>query len=777
MGEQVLKGSAMVTVIMADGAAEPVLQAGHMLAEEVKLRAGVDVRQASHFPPGAAGLSIVVGVRDEVERLVPALRLAEPACRRGSPAPEGYVVQRVGPGSPSTVVAGNDVLGALFGVGRLLRESRLTRRKVELPTGPPIPSAPDMQVRGIQLGYREVNNTLDAWDLPQFDRYLRDLIMFGCNAVELTPPVQPPSDRAQPGDLVRREWEMNLRLSTLVHSYGLKVSLWVPVTDGDPRTPNGRGQILDNRRRLFESMPHVDDVLVPGGDPGDTPVDVLLPLMAEIAAVLHAVHSAAGVWVSHQGFEPPERDRFYQLLSEERPAWLRGVVFGPWTRDSIEHTREAVPAEYAVRAYPDITHSCRCQYPVPDWDQAYALVEGREVANPRPEQHRAIFRHIAPHCDGFVAYSDGNHDDANKMLWLALGWDPTIRPEECMAQYGRVFVSPEAADEVGRGLFGLERNWLGPARRNAAIRETLAIWQHLHAAHPTNWRVQLHHFRGLCDRYVQVKARHDDGRERRVRRLLQQALREEVALDVAIDDACRALGAPMPSRLRELREELWALGRALRESIGLQMSVELGGLDERGNVLDHLDEPLNNGRWMLALLGEAAGRSDAEQLAAMGRVLDWEDPGPGGHYDDLGNPGRQPHLLVQSRWHDDLDCVRRPFADFSFREHAASGRLAWRCQATALYDAPLKLRYADLNPSAQYTLRVVYAGRFRTTITLTANGRIPIHGPQPTPDRPEVLEFEIPRTATTEGVLELEWRRVGHEGRGPQVAEAWLVRG
>jgi hypothetical protein len=61
-------------------------------------------------------------------------------------------------------------------------------------------------------------------------------------------------------------------------------------------------------------------------------------------------------------------------------------------------------------------------------------------------------------------------------------------------------------------------------------------------------------------------------------------------------------------------------------------------------------------------------------------------------------------------------------------------------------------------------------------MVLTANGDIPIHGPLPTPDPPEVLEFAIPREATAGGVLELERRRVGHEGRGPQVAEAWLTR-
>ena len=35
---------------------------------------------------------------------------------------------------------------------------------------------------------------------------------------------------------------------------------------------------------------------------------------------------------------------------------------------SVEALRAAVPERYGVRSYPDITHTVRCQHPVPDWD-------------------------------------------------------------------------------------------------------------------------------------------------------------------------------------------------------------------------------------------------------------------------------------------------------------------------------------------------------------------------------------------------------------------------
>ena len=86
------------------------------------------------------------------------------------------------------LVAGNDARGVLFGVGRLLRGLRMTPGKVALPDGLNLTSAPRYPLRGHQLGYRPKTNSYDAWDLPQWERYIRELAVFGTNAIELIPP-------------------------------------------------------------------------------------------------------------------------------------------------------------------------------------------------------------------------------------------------------------------------------------------------------------------------------------------------------------------------------------------------------------------------------------------------------------------------------------------------------------------------------------------------------------------------------------------------------------
>jgi hypothetical protein len=87
------------------------------------------------------------------------------------------------------------------------------------------------------------------------------------------------------------------------------------------------------------------------------------------------------------------------------------------------------------------------------------------------------------------------------------------------------------------------------------------------------------------------------------------------------------------------------------------------------------------------------------------------------------------------------------------------------------------MRYDDLDPAAQYKLRVVYAGDSPAIkIRLTANG-VEVHPLMTKPNPVKPVEFDLPRAA--DGKLELTWTReqgLGGNGRGNQVSEVWLIR-
>jgi hypothetical protein len=103
--------------------------------------------------------------------------------------------------------------------------------------------------------------------------------------------------------------------------------------------------------------------------------------------------------------------------------------------------------------------------------------------------------------------------------------------------------------------------------------------------------------------------------------------------------------------------------------------------------------------------------------------------------------------------------------------------LAWMNQINTLYDTPLEIEYDNLDPQAEYTLRVAYTGRFRSNMKLFADGVL-IHNYIRMGIRP-LFEFSLPKEVTQDGKVLLNWtcgQEDGGEGeRGSQVAEIWLI--
>ena len=135
-----------------------------------------------------------------------------------------------------------------------------------------------------------------------------------------------------------------------------------------------------------------------------------------------------------------------------------------------------LPKQYKHRHYPDLTHTVLCQYPTENWDQAFALTEGREVSNPQPAYYAKIHNQFAPLTDGFLSYSDGVHDDINKVIWSQMAWNPNKEVRDVLAEYASLFFGHAISEQVADGVLALERNWVGPVEENGAIETTFAYW-------------------------------------------------------------------------------------------------------------------------------------------------------------------------------------------------------------------------------------------------------------------------------------------------------------
>jgi len=776
-------------VVTAGAAADAVeRQAALMLRWEVQKRTGLDLREA-HALPADDTPAIVVGSLQHMPPIPPGAALPKPVMKDGKPAGEGYavVLDAKTRQAPTVFAVGNDRRGTLFAVGRLLRSLEWGDGKIALPADLNISTAPAYPIRGVQLGYRRCSDAYDAWDVSHYAQYVRDLIIFGNNCVELIPPLAPGVNGLAETDPVMplTPWDMTVALTALLDAYDMDVWLWIPLESGAAEDPQRRLESLREREGLFAACRRIDHVFVPGGDPGDTPPRILMPYLQELAAVLRKHHPRAGMWVSPQGFEQEDRDYFYDYLQKEQPGWLTGVVYGPGVAGPLKEVRSLVPARYPMRHYPDITHAMRCQYQIPDWDAPWHETYGRQPILPRPTQLAHICNLLSPYTDGALAYSDGIGDDVNKMVWNALLWDPKADLRDILRDYGRCFAGPDLADGVADGLLMLEKNWAGLALTNEAVPETLALWQAMEKrASPKamgSWRFQQGLIRAYGDAYAQARLKKETA-------LMEQAYAElrrapEAGSEAAMAAAERILSQAEPRRAvaPALRDRVDELGEMLFKSIRMQLNTTKygGSSTDRGAWLDTIDAPVTEGAWVLLQFPKVRQmQSEPEKLAAIDRLVNWEDPGPGGFYDDLGYhvAGKDPHLVRGSTWEEDpartmgaLDCYEGP-------HFPQEGRLSWvsQTEADGLEDSPLLMRYTGLDPKATYVLRAVYCTPSNPMQQIYFDG-VPFGEPQPSDSRnPRMHEFEVPRSATADGKLEVAWRRTS--GRWVAVSEVWLLK-
>lgn len=146
-----------------------------MLVEEVEKRTGIHWQVTTEWSSTETPV-LIVGQRSALEALNDDLPNSN-----GMNAAEGY--QFLVKDARLVFVIGNDARGVLFGVGHLLRSLHMSKSKIELPGDLDIDTAPAYQLRGHQLGYRDKTNSYCAWDLEQWEQYIRDLVIFGANGI------------------------------------------------------------------------------------------------------------------------------------------------------------------------------------------------------------------------------------------------------------------------------------------------------------------------------------------------------------------------------------------------------------------------------------------------------------------------------------------------------------------------------------------------------------------------------------------------------------------
>ena len=740
--------------------------AATVLIEEVEKRTGVRLHSSTFWPAG----KVVIAITSQSN--VPGWGRQVPQ-RTGQGLPEmqaeGY---RICVENSKTVwVIGADARGALFGVGQLLRRLDWAHSKLTLPSSLDLATAPVYPIRGHQLGYRATANSYDAWDVAQFDQYIRELTFFGANSIEGIPLHD--SKPSPVMKLPRRE--MNQAISGICERYGLDYWAWIPA-DFNLTNATKRVEMLDRCEQFFKDSKVFTGFFFPGGDPGDNPPELVLPFLEDVWKRLHPVHPAARIWLSLQSFKTNQAEFVCRYVEEKRPEWLAGLVVGP-SSPSATSTRQRLPAPYKLRLYPDLTHNKLSQFEVPDWDQAYALTLGREAVNPRAAEFAAIHNRFAPLSDGFLSYSDGVHDDVNKTIWSAMSWDPRTPVRDVLVDYARVFFQPALSQEAGDGILALEDNWHGPLVDNGAVEATLLMWQQLEHQAPRlegNWRWQMCLLRANYDAYVRRRLLYETKLERQANLILAEA--GQLGADKAIGEALAVLNREVDHPVApDLRHRIEALCEMLFHSIGLQTSVPkyYASGYERGAVLDFVDRPLNNRWWLEDEFAKVQKLgSEPEKCRRLEALAAWENPGPGSFYDNVGNASKAPHVFGTEMRPSEQEDPREPQPTYWWWDDGKSrARLSWQITMW-----PRKMVYEGLDPKAAYVVRSTGYGQ----ALLRINGQ----RVEPTLDGNKMGEFKeypVPANCVKDCRLVLAWEPPPGSAdlpwrQQPRLSEVWLLK-
>ncbi len=764
-----------------------VLKSINILQEEIKKRSNIQVPVSKKWPKKSQ-TKIAIGLENNLEKFPEQYRKA--ISRMETIDAEGYKIIVLND-LKLVLVIGHDSRGVLYGVGKLLRKMEMHSGKILVPENLKIASAPKYPIRGHQLGYRPKTNSYDAWSPQQFDKYIRDLAIFGANSIEIMPPRT--DDDFTSVHMQLPAIEMIAEQSRICDSYGMDVWMWYPNMGKDYTDPDILEAEIEERHKVFKAVPRLDAVFVPGGDPGDLEPDILFDWLQKLAEILHQYHPDAKIWVSPQVFRPTQKwfDAFYGHVNKEYP-WFGGVVFGPWVKTPIKEIRQIINPGIPIRRYPDITHSLSSQYPIPKWDLAFAITLGRECINPRPTDEKMIHNAFDEFAQGSISYSEGTNDDVNKFIWSDQDWDPKAPVIETLRDYTRYFISPDYTESIAQGLMSLEKNIQGPLLTNDGVERTLMQWKDMESNASievlSNFRFQMGLIRAYFDAYTYRRLIYETELEQKARDILSSAIEfgSDTSIKIAKENLLKVSQEPIQP---ELHKRCTALADSLFRSIGAQLTVEKHhAMDGRGNFIDNINLPLNDALWLLDEITVIENTFDEKKRINMiDSILNRNNPGPGGFYDNFGSPKSWEKIVSKISHEEDPGNLATPRIGFGiglrgkewvhqvtakgFEEKASP--MSWMNQVTTLYDQPLEISYKNLDPGSSYNIRISYTGRFPSKIKLLAD-EFQVHnyletGVQPT------YEFPVPAEALIDGSILFKWT-CGEGERGSQVSEIWLIK-
>ncbi len=386
---------------------------------------------------------------------------------------EGY---RIEPGPGGGVrVAGNDERGLLYGVGRLLRDSRLAPGRFE-PGAWRGASAPRLKERGIYFA-THFGNFYDLAPMDEIVRYVEDLALWGCNLLAVWYDMHAFTGIDDPA--ARRVIDRLHGILEAANNVGMGALLGVLANEAYstspkelradpapahyhveicPSKPGGMELILKWRREMLAAFSDLDVRCFwiwpydqggcmcrdcsPWGSNGF--IRTAEPVARLIRETFPAARIVLSTWEFGYWHGDFEWDKFYEAMAE-KPDWVDYILsegHGDFPPYVLKHGR---PGGLPLLNFPEISMSGMSPW-------------GGFGANLQPARLQKVWNAARNMLAGGFPYSEGIFEDVNKAICLQFYWDGDRSAEDIVREYAAAEFSPDAAGIIAKAVMGLERN-------------------------------------------------------------------------------------------------------------------------------------------------------------------------------------------------------------------------------------------------------------------------------------------------------------------------------
>jgi hypothetical protein len=805
-----------------------------LLADRIAAHGAVSVRTGGGQADVAAQdgrLRILIGVPARhplLATLCAETRLPEPTER--DPGPEGFALRTLpSEAGAGLLAAAVDTRGMLYAVGEILRRMEWREAAVVFPYDLDMKTAPAFPIRGTEVGQGDTMRKLTGartWTEEEWRNAVLDYALAGANTFGVGHTSPAGGDRY---DFIRSygldtltslspnggsgppEWEA-------LEAIGRKGHLC-------PSIPEAREALLRSCEERFKNSPSYDYVRMYSGDGGGCECERCAPygktyieMCEAMAAIIHRYHPQTKIFATNQKLDNAGDQAIFDYLNAAPRPWLTALCYGPgsnamswqpgrrqdhrmdlWRYPAfgeydryLQEILHQLPPTQSLVFFTDVTHWVYSEYglvnyaPIPDrnndtppyWskaiyskgaDPALAMVYDRRTFHARPRHFHRVFQETMRYGIGDVTYSEGHHDHFNQWMWQRLLWAPHAPVEEVVTEYARTWFGPEAVSLMAEAIFQLEENLSAPLAENEGIDRMCRLVREAGDKMPEHvkrnnslWREYLQ--KALLDKYVQLRLRQQLDAEKPVLEVLSKGLQSNDC-DAAIARAQALLNSMTDTdEMKALREEAGRLG---------EESNMLAGVRNDGYF--NLDQDFIGLAWLRKQVEAAANTTGEDRRAALRRVADYEDAEAGALYDDLGNPGRCPHLVYGWTFTEgELSGANRPSqCTMAFTAEDPQG-------VTLLYEdldetAPYRIRFALVRPP--YEPR--YASRqTQKTESIYADGSCLAKDLELPVNECGLFEFDIPRSLTEDGELRVWFEKSAGVGEGPwPQVEVWRNTG